>query len=56
MEVLQKIRVDPRTRLIPVVVLTSSKESHDIQECYDLGGNSYIGKPVNFKGVAIGSG
>jgi CheY-like chemotaxis protein len=53
---LQKIRADLWTRLIPEVVLTSSNESPDIQECYDLGGNSYIGKPVNFKGVAIGSG
>jgi two-component system, response regulator len=51
-EVLQKIKADPRTRLMPVVVLTSSRESPDIQECYDLGANSYIVKPVNFEGFA----
>ena len=51
-EVLQKIKADPRTRAIPVVVLTSSKESPDIQKCYDLGANSYIVKPVNFEGFA----
>ena len=52
LEVLQKIKADPRTRVIPVVVLTSSKESPDIQQCYDLGANSYIVKPVNFEGFA----
>jgi two-component system response regulator len=52
MEVLQKIKSDPRTKSMPVVVLTSSKESPDIQECYDLGANSYIVKPVNFEGFA----
>jgi two-component system, response regulator len=52
MEVLQKIKTDPRTRSMPVVVLTSSKESPDIQECYNLGANSYIVKPVNFEGFA----
>lgn len=52
LEVLQKIKADVRTRAIPVVVLTSSKESPDIQKCYDLGANSYIVKPVNFEGFA----
>jgi len=52
MEVLQKIKSNPKTRAIPVVVLTSSKESPDIQKCYDLGANSYIVKPVNFEGFA----
>ena len=49
-EVLQRIREDPRTRSVPVVILTSSKENPDIQRCYDLGANSYIVKPVNFEG------
>jgi two-component system, response regulator len=51
-EVLQQIKADSRTRSIPVVILTSSKESPDIQKCYDLGANSYIVKPVNFEGFA----
>ncbi|WP_276501780.1 response regulator [Terrimonas pollutisoli] len=51
-EVLQAIKADPRTRAIPVVMLTSSKEDPDIRVCYDLGANSYIVKPVNFEGFA----
>ena len=47
-EVLQKIRADERTKRIPVVVLTSSKEDPDIKKCYDLGANSYVVKPVEF--------
>lgn len=47
-EVLQKIRSDDRTRRIPVVVLTSSREDPDMQKCYDLGVNSYVVKPVEF--------
>jgi two-component system response regulator len=46
-EVLRQIRSDPRTRLIPVVVLTMSDEQRDIVESYNLGVNSYIVKPVN---------
>ena len=47
-EVLRRIRSDERTKRIPVVVLTSSKEDPDIQKCYDLGVNSYVEKPVEF--------
>ena len=47
-EVLRRIKNDERLRLIPVVVLTSSKEDVDIAECYKLGVNSYITKPVSF--------
>ena len=47
-EVLEKIKADPMTRSIPVVMLTSSKEDPDIKKCYQLGANSYIVKPVNF--------
>jgi two-component system response regulator len=48
-EVLKKIKADERTKKIPVVVLTSSKEDPDIQECYRLGVNSYVVKPVDFE-------
>ncbi|MEP7231861.1 MAG: response regulator [Ginsengibacter sp.] len=51
-EVLAKIKSDERTKLTPVVILTSSKEDPDIKRCYDLGANSYIVKPVNFEGFA----
>jgi two-component system response regulator len=49
MEVLRRVKSDPRTRTIPVVVLTSSKEQKDVVESYQLGVNSYIVKPVNFE-------
>ena len=47
-EVLRRLKSDPRTDHIPVVVLTSSQEQRDILESYDLGVNSYIVKPVKF--------
>ena len=52
LEVLQRIKSDPRTRLIPVVVLTSSKEHRDVLASYKMGANSYIVKPVAFDGFA----
>jgi len=48
LEVLRQIKSDERTRMIPVVVLTSSREERDIVESYQLGINSYIVKPVDF--------
>ncbi len=49
LEVLRRIKTDPKTKQIPVVVLTSSTEESDIVESYKLGVNSYIVKPVDFK-------
>ena len=49
LEVLERIKSDPRTCMIPVVVLTSSREDRDIIESYQLGVNSYIVKPVDFE-------
>lgn len=48
LEVLQRLRAAPRTRRLPVVVLTSSKEECDLVEAYDRGANSYVRKPVDF--------
>ena len=48
LELLRRMRADQRTKLLPVVVLTSSKEEQDIVNSYDLGANSYIRKPVDF--------
>jgi len=52
LEVLRRVKSDQRTQMIPVVVLTSSKEQPDVAECYRLGVNSYIVKPVNFESFA----
>lgn len=49
LEVLRQIKADPRTQMIPVVVLTSSAEDRDVIESYQLGVNSYIVKPVDFE-------
>ena len=48
LEVLRRLRADERTRMLPVVVLTSSREEQDLVESYRLGANSYVRKPVNF--------
>jgi two-component system, response regulator len=48
LEVLRRLRSDPRTKLLPVVILTSSKEEQDLAQGYALGANSYIRKPVDF--------
>lgn len=48
LEVLQRLRSDERTRLLPVVILTSSRERQDVLDGYGLGANSYVRKPVDF--------
>lgn len=48
LEVLRQLRADPRTALVPVVILTSSKEDEDVLRGYSLGANAYIRKPVEF--------
>jgi len=50
--VLRRIREDARTRRLPVVILSSSREEQDIGASYDLGANSYIRKPVDYKQFA----
>ncbi|MEE8146324.1 MAG: response regulator [Longimicrobiales bacterium] len=49
LEVLRRIKADPDTRTIPVVMLTSSLDQRDISKCYELGVNSYIQKPMDFE-------
>jgi two-component system response regulator len=48
LDVLQRVRADPRTKLIPTVVLTSSSEDEDMLKSYQSGANSYVRKPVEF--------
>jgi CheY-like chemotaxis protein len=48
LEVLRQIKADPQLRAIPVIVLTSSREQPDLNECYTLGVNAYVVKPVDF--------
>jgi two-component system, response regulator len=47
-EVLRQVKANPKTKSIPITVLTSSKEGNDLSRCYELGVNSYIQKPVDF--------
>lgn len=49
LEVARQLKSDPSTRFIPIVVLTSSRESRDLEECYRLGVNAYVVKPVGFQ-------
>jgi len=49
LQVLERLRANPRTRLVPVVVLTSSIEPRDLLTCYTLGANSYVRKPIDFQ-------
>jgi len=51
-DVLKRMRADPRTKLIPVVVLTSSSEDEDMLKSYQSGANSYVRKPVEFSSFA----
>ena len=51
-EVLRKLRADERTRFLPVVIMTSSREDSDVIESYKLGANSYVVKPVGFENFA----
>jgi two-component system response regulator len=48
LEVLRRLRANPRTRLLPIVILTASKEEEDILKSYSLGANAYVRKPVQF--------
>jgi CheY-like chemotaxis protein len=49
LEVLKQVKSDPHLRMLPIVVLTSSREEHDLVSSYDLGTNAYVVKPVDFR-------
>jgi len=49
LQVLERLRANPRTKLVPIVVLTSSIEPKDLLTCYTLGANSYVRKPIDFQ-------
>ncbi|MET3891218.1 CheY-like chemotaxis protein [Bosea sp. OAE506] len=51
-DILEKVKANPHTKRSPVVVLTTTDDSREIQRCYDLGANVYITKPVNYDGFA----
>jgi CheY-like chemotaxis protein len=48
LEVLRQLKGDPRFRIIPIVVMTSSREDQDLNRCYELGVNAYVVKPLSF--------
>lgn len=48
LDVLRRLRADERTKVLPVVVLSASREAEDVARCYDLGANGYVRKPVEF--------
>ncbi len=50
-QVLQRLKEDPEKRSIPVVILTTSKDSKDVDKCYEIGASTYIQKPVDFDGL-----
>lgn len=52
LEVLRALKADPRTKTIPIVIMTSSREDRDLLESYELGVNSYVVKPVSFENFA----
>jgi two-component system response regulator len=52
LEVLRRLRADERTKLVPIVILTSSNEEEDVLRCYRLGANAYMRKPVEFAAFA----
>ena len=52
-EVLRKIKSDDKLKYIPVIILTSSRENKDIEECYHSGANAYVVKPIDFKDFEI---
>jgi two-component system, response regulator len=47
-DTLKRIKADPRTKQVPVIMFTSSKEDSDLKQCYEIGSNSYVVKPVDF--------
>ncbi len=48
-QVLERLKADPRTANTPVIVLTTSRDSHEVSRCYDLGCNMYLTKPVDYE-------
>lgn len=51
-DILERVKANPHTKLSPVIVLTTTDDSREIQRCYDLGANVYITKPVDYEGFA----